>query len=112
MREILPYSIVHLKIEPTLSSNLCGLNSEAPLYKSVLYPCTGIFISVCQYHVEVYTGDRDNAGTDAAVYLQIFGERGDTGIRQLLQPKHPGDKFESGRVWVISVVHVISLENF
>jgi hypothetical protein len=36
--------------------------------------------------VEVYTGSVKYAGTDANVYINIFGELGDTGQRWL---KHP-----------------------
>ena len=51
-----------------------------------------------RYVVEVYTGDKSGAGTDANVYLQIIGKRGDTGIRKLLRSREPGKKFECGKV--------------
>ena len=31
------------------------------------------------YHVYVYTGDKFGAGTDANVYILLFGEEDDTG---------------------------------
>ena len=50
------------------------------------------------YQVEVYTGDEFQSGTDATVTLQLFGERGDTGPRRLMNSKTSADKFESGAV--------------
>jgi len=40
---------------------------------------------VLTYHVEVYTGNLPDAGTDANVHLMLVGERGDTGHRRLLK---------------------------
>jgi len=40
---------------------------------------------VYTYVVEVYTGELENAGTDANVYLMLVGRRGDTGHRKLLK---------------------------
>lgn len=38
---------------------------------------------VIKYEVSVVTGNLWNAGTDANVYLTVYGDRGDTGVRQL-----------------------------
>ena len=56
-----------------------------------------------RYEVHVYTGDENNAGTDAHVYLTLFGERGDTGKRKLhtpIQDARGGEwrLFEKGQV--------------
>ena len=48
--------------------------------------------------IQVYTGDISKAGTDANVYITVFGERGDTGVRQLAQSKTHKNKFERGNV--------------
>ena len=53
---------------------------------------------VLQYHVSVHTGSRRGAGTDANVFLNIFGEQGDTGERPLKQSKTNRNKFEKGNV--------------
>lgn len=53
---------------------------------------------VKNYYLEVYTGDVDNAGTDATVYVKVYGKYGDTGKRKLLQSQVEGDKFERGKV--------------
>jgi len=42
--------------------------------------------TVLTYRVELYTGNRRDAGTDANVRLMLVGQRGDTGYRQLLKP--------------------------
>ncbi len=56
------------------------------------------YILVYTYTVEVYTGDQPGSDTDAQVYLEITGDRGDTGCRKLLKSLSDGDKFDSGKV--------------
>ena len=64
-----------------------------------------IRISAFTYAVEVYTGDKWQAGTDANVTVQIFGERGDTGCRRLMASKTNTDKFEAGAVsFIFSII--------
>ncbi len=58
-----------------------------------------IFSTVTNYSVEVHTGKRQYAGTDANVYVNIFGEMGDTGNRNLRKSKNNINKFEKGKVW-------------
>ena len=52
------------------------------------------FSPVHDYCVEVYTGDKFGAGTDANVYLEICGDRGDTGQRHLHGTRTDGKMFE------------------
>ena len=40
--------------------------------------------AVNKYIVSVFTADMKGSGTDADVFLNIFGENGDTGILQLV----------------------------
>lgn len=40
-------------------------------------------MTVIKYEVAVTTGELWNAGTKANVYLTMYGERGDSGVRQL-----------------------------
>ena len=47
--------------------------------------------------MSVKTGDIRGAGTDANVFLKIFGTTGDTGSLQLRQSENAWDKFERGR---------------
>ena len=56
--------------------------------------------SVYTYVVEVYTGELDNAGTEANVYMMLVGRRGDTGRRKLLKSLGFADKkFQPAQVW-------------
>ena len=57
-----------------------------------------MFFTVIQYVAEVYTGDKRGAGTDANVFLNIFGEQGDTGERPLKKSKTNRNKFERKQV--------------
>lgn len=56
-----------------------------------------LLLSVTEYKVHVTTGDLWNAGTEADVYISIYGERGDTGSRQLLRSQK-SKKFLKGQV--------------
>jgi len=48
--------------------------------------------------VSVHTGDKRGAGTDANIFLNIFGELGDTGDRPLEESKSNRNKFERNQV--------------
>ncbi|XP_076613401.1 lipoxygenase homology domain-containing protein 1 [Chaetodon auriga] len=50
------------------------------------------------YRVSVMTGDVYGAGTDANVFLTIYGDLGDTGERKLSKSETNGNKFERGSV--------------
>lgn len=52
---------------------------------------------VKSYDVYVYTGTMWGAGTDANVYINIYGETGDTGERWLRKSNNI-NKFEKGQV--------------
>uniref|UniRef100_A0A3B4CPZ4 PLAT domain-containing protein n=1 Tax=Pygocentrus nattereri TaxID=42514 RepID=A0A3B4CPZ4_PYGNA len=54
------------------------------------------------YEVHVFTGTMWGAGTDAGVYINIYGEMGDTGERKLRKSNHL-NKFERGQEDVFSV---------
>ncbi|XP_075255415.1 lipoxygenase homology domain-containing protein 1-like isoform X2 [Convolutriloba macropyga] len=49
-----------------------------------------------KYKVDVYTGNEKGAGTDANVFLQIFGDLGDSGRQKLSKSTTYTDKFEKG----------------
>ena len=55
-----------------------------------------------KYEIRVFTGDVKNAGTDANVFMTIFGEYGDTGDRQLSKSTTHSDKFERSHVSIRS----------
>lgn len=50
-----------------------------------------------EYEVHVFTGDKSNAGTDANVFLTIYGEHFDSGERELVQSNNR-NKFERKQV--------------
>ena len=50
-----------------------------------------------QYHVKVVTGDVWGAGTDANVFVNLYGEYGDTGERHLKDSDNI-NKFERNQV--------------
>ena len=54
------------------------------------------FVLVLIYQVSVHTGKKSGAGTDANVFLNIFGKQGDTGERPLMFSKNNRNKFEKG----------------
>ena len=56
------------------------------------------FLDTMTYNVKIKTGDIRNAGTDAHVHLKIFGDKGDTGDRELKKSENTWNKFERGRV--------------
>lgn len=51
-----------------------------------------------QYTVDVYTADKFGAGTDANVFCTVFGDKGDTGERELSKSETHMDKFERGKM--------------
>ena len=59
---------------------------------------TGVlcFSPVADYSVRIKTGNVKNAGTDSNIYLQVFGDKGDTGIIELKQICDTKDKFQRG----------------
>lgn len=46
----------------------------------------------------MFTGDVDSAGTNANVFLTVYGDKGDTGERQLKKSETHLDKFERNNV--------------
>jgi len=57
-----------------------------------------VCVAVVKYAVKVHTGKKAGAGTDADVFLNIFGSQGDTGERPLTRSSTNKNKFESGQV--------------
>ena len=54
--------------------------------------------SVKKYTVEVFTGDKSGAGTDAKVFLIMFGDRWQSKEIKLHQSETNRNKFERGKV--------------
>lgn len=53
---------------------------------------------VIKYRVTVCTGTMGGSGTDASVFLNLIGDLGDTGDRELVNCKNNINKFEKGNV--------------
>ena len=70
------------------------------LYNNDTYFSIYIIFTVIRYEVTAITGDLWNAGTDANVYITIYGDRGDTGVRQLFS-KDKIDLFKQGKVNIL-----------
>ena len=56
--------------------------------------------AVRKYKVHIFTGDVKGAGTDANVFITMYGEYGDSGERQLGKSETYSNKFERGNVSV------------
>lgn len=60
---------------------------------------SSLFLSaVHTYKISVFTGDIYGAGTDANVFLNIYGDMGDMGERKLSKSETNFNKFERGQV--------------
>lgn len=55
-----------------------------------------------KYRVTVCTGTVSGSGTDASVFLNLIGDHGDTGNRELVNCKNNVNKFEKGNVGIFS----------
>ena len=55
-------------------------------------------ILVHNYKLHVFTGELKGSGTDANVFITLYGENGDTGERPLTKSETYRDKFEKGHV--------------
>ena len=53
---------------------------------------------VKKYEVDVYTGNEARCGTNANVFVTIYGDRGDTGERALDRSETHRDKFERNQL--------------
>ena len=57
-----------------------------------------LFIAITGlYHLAIKTGDEKNAGTDANVWVQVYGDKGDTGHVQLKKSGMMENLFERGQ---------------
>jgi len=62
----------------------------------LIYSSPSALPTATSYHVHVKTGDVSSAGTDANVYLIVFGEKGDTG-QLMLRQSNNRNKFERNK---------------
>ncbi|KAG7241182.1 hypothetical protein INR49_025925, partial [Caranx melampygus] len=85
VRELVPSDIITEKLSRDGSLKVTEIEVEDAL-------------ETHQYKVSVMTGDVYGAGTDANVFLTIYGDLGDTGERKLSKSETNSNKFERGSV--------------
>jgi len=71
------------------------------VFASFLYlsfDTSSLLFSEVSYTVKVFTGDVYGAGTDANVFLNLYGDNGDTGERQLKDSSTNMNKYERNQV--------------
>ena len=60
--------------------------------------------SVTRYYIQVFTGFKEGAETTSNVYMNIFGQKADTGIRELVRSKNNKEnKFKRGQMDVFEI---------
>lgn len=72
-----------------------------PITSAVSPVCSSVIIfpaTAHAYKVSVMTGDVYGGGTDANIFLTIYGDLGDTGERKLSKSETNSNKFERGSV--------------
>ncbi|VEL10704.1 unnamed protein product [Protopolystoma xenopodis] len=60
---------------------------------------TGPGLSTKLYQIRVITADVKEAGTNANVFLTLYGDKGDSGERKLDKSETHRDKFEQGKMY-------------
>nr|XP_025852839.1 lipoxygenase homology domain-containing protein 1 [Vulpes vulpes] len=83
IRELVPYDI--------FTEKYMRDGSLRQVYKEVEEP-----LDIVLYSVQIFTGNVPGAGTDAKVYITIYGDLGDTGERYLGKSENRTNKFEKG----------------
>ncbi|CAF1086227.1 unnamed protein product, partial [Brachionus calyciflorus] len=56
-----------------------------------------------EYTIKVLTGNKLGAGTDANVYINVYGEKGETGKVQLENSTTNNNPFEKGKLDVFNI---------
>lgn len=92
---------------------LCSLIQHSSRHKDV-YCIHGrlFFSSETTYTINVKTGDVSGAGTDANVFIILFGENGDCGEQALKHSETYKDKFERNHTDVFKLKNVYSLGQY
>uniref|UniRef100_G1PCE3 Lipoxygenase homology PLAT domains 1 n=1 Tax=Myotis lucifugus TaxID=59463 RepID=G1PCE3_MYOLU len=87
IRELVPFDI--------FTEKYMADGSLRQIYKEVEEPLDSAG-PVVLYSVQIFTGNVPGAGTDAKVYITIYGDLGDTGERYLGKSENRTNKFERG----------------
>lgn len=81
-----------------------GLSIDVPLFKN-----NEETIGTTDYKITVKTSDVSGAGTDANVFVLLFGENGDSGELELRKSETNTNKFERGRTDIFKFNGILSL---
>ena len=96
----------HLETAPPFTVPISTNLSEKYHFDSKIM--TTFFLdTVTKYIVQTVTGKEFGGGSDANIYITIFGEKGDTGKRFLSKSKEGKDKFEKGKVIVSNGIYIL-----
>ena len=92
----------------TTNSGMIAENSKKKLLryqKSIilLIHSKSFCVVAATYNLSIKVGDVKGSGTDGNVYIQLFGERGNTAKIQLRQAGDTRNKFEKGRTYKFTV---------
>ncbi|KAF7660325.1 hypothetical protein LDENG_00284760 [Lucifuga dentata] len=90
IRELVPSDIITEKLERDGSLKFTEIEVDDALETHI-------------YKVSVMTGDVHGSGTDANVFLTIYGELGDTGERKLSKSETNSNKFERASVDIFTI---------
>ncbi|XP_051825625.1 lipoxygenase homology domain-containing protein 1 isoform X1 [Antechinus flavipes] len=83
IRELVPFDMFTEKVMKD--------GSLRQIYKEIEEP-----LDIVLYSVQIFTGNIPGAGTDAKVFITIYGDLGDTGERYLGKSENRTNKFEKG----------------
>ena len=86
------------KLDYAYKSSSPKLNNALPSLSSLCLCVCPTAHPVVLYSVQIFTGNVPGAGTDAKVYITIYGDLGDTGERYLGKSENRTNKFERGTV--------------
>lgn len=103
VRELIPDRVIEEKLDKrgqlkVKERDVHGRLESMNFAIRIIYPIVVMFILVKQYTVDVHTGDKAFCGTNANVYCTIYGDKGDTGERELARSETHMDKFERKQV--------------
>ncbi|XP_053571859.1 oxygen-regulated protein 1 [Bombina bombina] len=82
---------------------------DGDTWRELFLPINGNdLLALVDYEILVYTGSVYDAGTKANVYINIFGERGDSGRRKLHKTRNQNIRFQKGQVDLF-IIQAVSL---
>ena len=84
----------------------CFSDTSLCIYNATILTVAPIYVTVVPYEVTVTTGDVAEAGTDAKIFITVFGTKGSTAPIELEKNE---DRFERARTDTIKVCTIFLL---